>query len=139
MLIAPRLPPPLPSNWSKRVTTRFLDMAYSAMAPMSPCSKWILLMSSSFRLEISSRDCNIVLNPMFRLCVDPLGKIFPDKNKTAVASESSCKCEMYCEIMSTFLFLLGVDRIDSHVSTKVKKKTMHCWHYLSFLSCWIYP
>src|SRR5215212_8769701 len=68
----PPSPPPLPSNWSKRVTTCFLDTAYSAMAPMSPCSKWILLMSTSLRLEISSRDCNIVLNPMFRLYGDPL-------------------------------------------------------------------
>jgi hypothetical protein len=73
-------------------------------------------------LEISSSDCNIVLNPMLRLCGDPLGKIFPDKNKTAVDSESSFRCEMYCEIKSTFLFLLGVNRIDSHVSTKVEKK-----------------
>jgi hypothetical protein len=29
---------------------------------------------------------------------------------------------MYCEIKTTFLFLLGVDRIDSHVSTKAEKK-----------------
>ncbi|HYO06640.1 MAG TPA: hypothetical protein VER14_06630, partial [Phototrophicaceae bacterium] len=68
------------------------------------------------------RDCNIVLNPMFRLCDDPRGKVFPDKNKTAIRRESSCKHEIYPDIKSTFLFLLGVSRINSQVSTKVEKQ-----------------
>lgn len=53
--------------------------------------------------------------------MDPFGKIFPDKNRAAIGRESSSKPEIYCTIKSTFLFLLVVLRIDSHVSTKVEK------------------
>jgi hypothetical protein len=50
--------------------------------------------------------------------LEPRGKILPDKNRAAIGNESSSKSARYSERMLTLAFLLFVERIFSHISTK---------------------
>jgi hypothetical protein len=50
--------------------------------------------------------------------MEPCGKILPDKNRMAIGNESLSKRERYSERMLTLRFLLVVERIFSHISTK---------------------
>jgi hypothetical protein len=60
----------------------------------------------------------MILKPRFKFSLEPLGKMFHDKNRTTIGNELSSRKERYAERILTFSFLLVLERIFSQRSTK---------------------
>jgi len=63
-----------------------------------------------------------VLNPIFITNLELRGNIRLEKNRTAIAKDSSSKERRYSERMFIFVFLLVVARIFSHVFAKSENR-----------------
>ena len=69
-------------------------------------------------MDISESACIIVLSPIFTANFEPDGNILLAKNRTAICKHLSSREERYSERRLTFIFLLVVLRIFSHIFTK---------------------